>query len=71
MRHNIGGVQEGGFIQANIDKGSLHARQNATDAAFIDVADDAALRFAFDMDFLQDTAVNISYARFRWRNVNQ
>ncbi|MNV91956.1 hypothetical protein D3C71_1865020 [compost metagenome] len=71
VRHDIGSVQEGRFIQADIDECRLHARQHAAYAPFINIADDAALGFAFDMDLLQDAAINIGNPRFRRCDINQ
>lgn len=49
----IGQMQKGGLVQANIDKGRLHARQYPAHLAFINVADQALLANALDDQFLQ------------------
>ncbi|CAI2018248.1 Uncharacterised protein [Serratia ficaria] len=71
MRHDVGGMQEGGLVQADIDERRLHARQDAADAPLVYIADDAAFGFAFDMDLLQDAAVDIGNPRFRRCDINQ
>lgn len=71
MRHDVGGVQEGGLVQADVDECRLHARQDAADAPFIDIADDAAFGFAFDMNLLQNAAIDIGDPRFRRCDINQ
>ncbi|GAB7264783.1 hypothetical protein DZJ_13330 [Dickeya ananatis] len=64
MRHDIGRVQKRRLIQTNIDEGSLHPRQHTANATFINIADNPAPGFTFNMDFLQDAAVNIGNTRF-------
>ncbi|MNJ74797.1 hypothetical protein D3C77_717860 [compost metagenome] len=58
-------------VQADIDECRLHTRQDAAYAPFINIADDAAFGFAFDVDLLQDAAINIGNPRFRRCDINQ
>jgi hypothetical protein len=48
---NVADVQEGITIQADIDEGRLHAREDASDAALIDTADERKFFFALDINF--------------------
>jgi len=68
---DVGHVQEGGALQADVDEGRLHARQDAHDAAEIDVADQAARGGALDVQFLHDAALHEGDARFLRREVDQ
>ena len=43
---------KGRALQADVDEGGLHARQHARDLAQVDVAHQAALRRAFDVQLL-------------------
>jgi hypothetical protein len=52
MLLTIGHVQEGRALQADVDEGRLHAGQHARDLAQVDIADQAALQRAFDVQFL-------------------
>ncbi len=70
MRHDIGGVKERRLIQTNIYKSRLHSRQHSANTTFVDIAYYSASRFTLNMDFLQNTAINIRNARFGWRYVN-
>jgi hypothetical protein len=45
-------MQEGGALQADVDEGGLHARQHARHLAQIDVAHQAALQRALDVQLL-------------------
>ena len=49
---DVGDMQECRPIQADVDKGRLHARQYAFDLAEIDVADDATVAAALDVQIL-------------------
>jgi hypothetical protein len=46
-------VNEPSFLEADLDKGRLHAWKHASDAPFINVACDAALLGAFDVNFYE------------------
>lgn len=59
------------LYQPNIYKSRLHARKYTTYTTFVDIAYDSASRFALNMDFLKNTAINVRHARFRWRYVYQ
>jgi hypothetical protein len=43
-------VNESGFFQTNIDEGGLHAGEHAGDFSLIDIAGDAALLGALDVN---------------------
>src|SRR5207237_2827615 len=45
---DVGDVEEGVALEAEVDEGGLHAGQNFGDAAFIDVADDGAVARPLD-----------------------
>ncbi len=51
-RNDVGHMQERRALQADIDKGRLHAGQHARHLAEVDVADQPALQRAFDVQFL-------------------
>jgi hypothetical protein len=59
---DVGHVQEGRALQADVDEGRLHAGQHARDLAQVDVADQPALQRAFDVQFLHG-AVSTSATR--------
>ncbi len=48
---DVGDVEEAVALEAEVDEGGLHAGQDFRDPALVDVADDAAVPFAFDEDF--------------------
>ena len=52
---DVGDMQERGTLQADINERRLHARQYSGDLAEVDIADQAALQRALDMQFLQGT----------------
>jgi hypothetical protein len=70
VRHNVRGMKKRGLIQTNIYKSRLHTRQYATDPTLVDIAYYPAPRFTFNVNLLQDTAIDIGHACFRWRNVD-
>ena len=65
---DVGHVQEGGALQADVDEGRLHARQHAHDLAEIDVADQAARERALDVQFLHGAVLDDRDARFLRRD---
>ena len=50
---HVGHVQERGLLDADVDEGRLHARKHALTSTFVDVADDAALAAALDVQLDQ------------------
>jgi hypothetical protein len=60
---DVGGVQERGALHADLDEGRLHARQHPRDAAFVDIADQAAPAGALEKQFLQDAVLDHRGAR--------
>ncbi len=49
--HEVGYIEEGVALQAHIDKGGLHAGQDAGDAAVVNGAGQGVFVFAFVVDF--------------------
>jgi hypothetical protein len=68
---DVGDVQEGGALQADVHEGRLHARQHPRHPAEIDVADNAATIGALDVQFLDDTLLQERHAGFLRREVDQ
>ncbi len=68
---NFRRVDECRAVQADVDEGRLHARQHPYHLAFVDIADDATLLRALDVDLLQNTVFNHRHARFHRRDVDQ
>ena len=68
---DVGDVEEGGAFEADIDEGRLHARQDAGDAAEIDVADDAAAVGALDVQFLHHALLHQGDPRLLRGKVDQ
>ena len=64
-------MQEGGAFEADFDKGRLHAGHHPLHAALVDVADDAAARGAFDVQFLQHAVFNHRHTGFARGDVDQ
>jgi hypothetical protein len=62
MAVQVGHVQEGRALEADVDEGRLHAGQHARHLAEIDVADEPALQRAFDVQFL-DAPFSMSATR--------
>jgi hypothetical protein len=60
----VGHVQEGGALQADVDEGALHARQHAHHLAQVDVAHQAALERALDVQLLHRAVLDDGHARF-------
>ena len=53
---DVGDVEEGVLLEADVDEGGLHPRQDPRHASLVDVSDDAALLAALDLH-LGDAAV--------------
>ena len=69
VRHDVGCMKKRGFIQPNIYKSRLHTRKYTTYTTLVDIAYYSASRLTFNMNFLQNTAINIRHSRFRRRYV--
>ena len=69
--HQIGHMQEGGAVQTNVNKSGLHARQHAGNFAQVDVADQATLQRALQVDFLHRPLFHHRHAGFLWRPIDQ
>ena len=61
---DIGHMQKGGPLQANINKRRLHPRQNPRHLAQVDVADQAALQSALHVQLLHRAAFHDGDAGF-------
>ena len=68
---DVGDMQEGRALQADVDEGGLHPGQHALHFADIDVAHQAALAAAFDMQFLHDALLHHRDARFLRGDVDE
>ncbi len=68
---DVGDMQEGGALQPDVDERRLHAGQHALHLADIDVADQAALAAALDVQFLHDTLLHHRDAGFLRGDVDQ
>ena len=49
---DVGDMEEGGALEADVDERRLHSRQHAHHLAQINIADDAAAGGALDVQFL-------------------
>ena len=68
---DVGHVQEGRALQADVDEGRLHAGQHAHHLAEVDVAHQAALERAFDVQLLHGAILDDGDARLLRRPVDQ
>lgn len=60
---HIGHMQKRRALQTDVDKGRLHARQHARDLAQIDVAHQAPLQRALDVQLLHGAVLHHGHAR--------
>ncbi len=67
----VGHVQEGRALETDVDERALHAGQHARDLAEVDVADQAALERALEVQLLQDAALDDRDPRLLRRPVDQ
>jgi hypothetical protein len=68
---HIGHMQEGGALQPDVDEGRLHARQHARHLAQVDIAHQAALERAFDVQLLHRAVFDHRDPGFLGRPVDQ
>jgi hypothetical protein len=68
---DVGHVQEGGALQADVDEGRLHARQHPHHLARIDIAGQAAGERALDVQFLHGALHHQRDARFLRGDIDQ
>ena len=68
---DVGDVQERGALEADVDERRLHAGQHARDLAEVDVADQAALERALDVQLLHGAVLDDRDARFLRGPVDQ
>src|SRR3954469_9434 len=69
--NDIGGVQERGAIETDLDEHGLHTGHDALHAALVHVADVAALRCALDVDLLQHAIFDNGHPRLTRCDINQ
>ena len=62
--HQIGHVQERCFIQANINKCRLHARQHTRYFTQVNIAHKATLKRPFNQQFLQRAMLHHGHTGF-------
>ena len=64
-------MQKGGPLQTHINECRLHAWQNTGDFAQVNIADQAALKCAFDMQLLQYAVFHNGNPRLLRRPIDQ
>jgi hypothetical protein len=64
-------MQEPSAVQADIDESGLHARHHPLHPAFIDIANHAPARRAFDLQLLQHAVFDQGDAGFARSDVDQ
>ena len=69
--HQVGDMQKRRPVQADVDKGRLHARQHAHDFAQVHIADQAALQRALDLQLLHRAVLDHGDPGFLRRPINQ
>ena len=69
--HDVGGVQERGALEADVDERGLHARQHARNAALVDVADESAAIGALEKDLLQHAVLDQRRAHLARTDIDQ
>ncbi len=74
--HSVCGIiseacRNAAFFQADIHECRLHSRQDPAHPAFVNITDNTAPSFTFDMNFLQDATVNIGDPRLGRRDIDQ
>ena len=67
---DVGDVEEGVALQAEVDEGRLHAREHLGDAPFVDVADDGAVARPLDPQLDDLALVEDGDARLVLRRVD-
>jgi hypothetical protein len=70
-RQDVIGVQEGRALQADIDEGSLHARQDTLDPTHVDIANLADIVDALQIELLQQSVFDHSHTAFGQGHVDQ
>ena len=68
---DVGDVQEGRAVEADVDEGRLHPGQNPRDAPQVNVADQTPAARALDMQFLHHTLLDHGDACFLRCDVDQ
>ena len=69
-RSDIRNVQEGGALQADVQKRGAHAGQHPAHSAQVDIADQATIAGAFDGEFLQHAIFDEGDPRLLRRDVD-
>ena len=69
--HDVGGMEEGGPIQADVHERRLHPGQHPTDSTLVDVPDQTATLGALDDDLLHHAVLDHGDPGFRRRDIDQ
>ena len=64
--HEVGNVEEGVALQADVDKGRLHAGKDAGYAAFVDGSGEGVFVLAFEIDFREEIVFYQAHFGFVW-----
>jgi len=67
---DVSRIKESVAFQTNIDKSSLHPRQNVLYPAFINIADKTLAPSAFDINFARGTVLKQNHPGLIWVNIN-
>src|SRR6185369_861159 len=67
----VGDVEERGLLEPDVDERGLHARQHAHDAPLVDVARDAPVAAALDVELAQRRVFEHGDARLPRRRIDQ
>jgi hypothetical protein len=62
---DVAHVEEGGLLEPDVDEGGLHAGEHADHAPLVDVADDALLALALEVELVDGAALDQRHARLR------
>ena len=68
---DVGDMQEGSALEADLDERALHAGQHAGNAAKINVADQAAMTGTLDVQLVDHTVIEHCHARLLRRDVDE
>ena len=67
---NVGDIEEGCFLQTDINEGRLHAREHPDDSAAVDVADNSQFTVALDVELGNVAALQEGNPRLMGRGVD-
>src|SRR5262249_12601328 len=71
MLPDVGDVEEGGALEADLEERGLHAGKHPRDAPHVDVPDQAAARAALDQELLHHPRACDRYACFLRGDINK